>query len=275
MGDTLLDLDHVPTLDELRAFFRENDFSAASYLDIDYDQLDADMAETLEHAKGLMDEHWESLSREMGLKSDSGYYGVDNPLVAMRDSMESLVAGGVLKLLKEQPEKAVEILAQFDFDDPDIETHADAFLHSAVEMVMQVMDYEEIAKAVQDAPAYEDFNHSKELNYRAKDFDRRWNHTRAQTRVESLEALRDAENAEGESTEFSLPDPRTDVFAEVAAKLTQEKFWTSLTDEDKELLKLRMEGMSQAEIARRLGYQTHSAITKRLQKLKALFEQCA
>jgi len=36
---TLLDLDRVPMLDELRAFFRENDFSAAAYMDMDYDKL--------------------------------------------------------------------------------------------------------------------------------------------------------------------------------------------------------------------------------------------
>lgn len=132
---------------------------------MDYDKLDADTVEALEHFKGLMDEHWEPLSREMGLKSDSGYYRADNPLIAMRDNMENLAAGSVLKLLEEQPEKAAEILAQFDFDDPDIETHASAFLHRAVETVMQVMDYKEIAKAVQDTPAYEDFNHRKEINY--------------------------------------------------------------------------------------------------------------
>lgn len=125
MGDTLLDLDCVPT-DELRALFRENDFSDAVYMGMDYDQLDADTVEALEHFKGLMDEHWEPLSREMGLKSDSGYYGADNPLVAMQDNMENLAAGGVLQLL----EKAAEILTQFDFDDPDIEAHAKAFLYS-------------------------------------------------------------------------------------------------------------------------------------------------
>lgn len=38
---------------------------------------------------------------------------------------------------------------------------------------------------------------------------------------------------------------------------------------------MRMQGLTQKEIAQRLGYQTHSAVAKRLQKLKTLFEQCA
>ena len=97
---TLLDLDRVPTLDELRAFFRENDFSAAAYMDIDYEKLDAGTVEALEYIKSMMDEKWEPLSHEMGLKASSCYYGKDNPLIAMRDNMENLVASGVLKLLE-------------------------------------------------------------------------------------------------------------------------------------------------------------------------------
>lgn len=157
MSPTPLDLDHAPTLSELRAFFKENDFSAAAYMDMDYEKLDVETVEMAEHIKGLMDEHWEPLSREMGLKSDSGYYGEDNPLIAMRDTMENLAAGGVIKLLEEQPERAEEILAQFDFDNPSIEQHIDDFLHNAVETLMQVTDYESIAEIVQATPAYEDY----------------------------------------------------------------------------------------------------------------------
>jgi hypothetical protein len=50
----------------------------------------------------------------------------------MRDNMENLVAGGVLKLLEEQPERASDILLDFA-DDPNIEQNADAFLRNAVE----------------------------------------------------------------------------------------------------------------------------------------------
>jgi TusA-related sulfurtransferase len=143
---TLLDLDRVPTLDELRAYFREeNDFSAAAYIDMDYDKLDSESVEMLEHIKGLMDEKWEPLSREMGLKSDSAYYGKDNPLIAMRDNMENLVAGGVMKLITEKPDLVNEILATF-MDDPDVEKHADDFLNNAVKTAMQVMNYEETAQ---------------------------------------------------------------------------------------------------------------------------------
>lgn len=45
---TLLDLDRVPTLEELRTYFRENDFSVAAYIDMDYDKLDSESVGMLE-----------------------------------------------------------------------------------------------------------------------------------------------------------------------------------------------------------------------------------
>lgn len=268
---TLLDLDRIPTLDELRAYFRENDFSAATYIDMDYDKLDSESVEMLEHIKGLIDEKWEPLSREMGLKSDSSYYGKDNPLITMRDNMENLVAGGVLKLLTEKPDLAAEILASY-LDDPDVEQHADDFLNNAVKTAMQVVNYEELAQAVQEDAAYEDFNHDKFNNYRSKDFDRKWNHTRSKIETVSLNAMESAVNDEGENAPLQVADSSVTVEDEVIANLTGDSFWDSISEDDRALLRMRMSGKTQQEIADALGYKTHSAVTKRLQKLKEVFE---
>ncbi len=268
---TLLDLDRVPTLEELRTYFRENDFSVAAYIDMDYDKLDSESVEMLEHIKGLMDEKWEPLSREMGLKSDSSYYGKDNPLIAMRDNMENLVAGGVMKLIIEKPDLVNEILASF-MDDPDVEKHAADFLNNAVKTAMQVMNYEEMAQAVQENAAYEDFNHDKFNNYRSKDFDRKWNHTRSKIETVSLNEMESAVNDEGESAPMQVADKSVNVEDEVIANLTGDNFWESISEDDRILLRMRMGGKTQQEIADALGYKTHSAVTKRLQKLKEVFE---
>jgi len=254
---TLLELGRVPTLEELRAFFGENDFSTAAYMDMDYDKLDTGTVETLEHIKGLMDEQWEPLSHEMGLKADSSNYGKDNPLIAMRDNMENLVAGGVLKLLTEHPERAADILAHF-VDDPNIEQNADTFLHNAVETTMQTMSYAETAEIVQDLPAYEDF-------------DRKWNHSRAKAKTESLDALQEADDGEWD---YPVADSSTDVEGEALAGILAKDFWDSITEEDRKLLHLKMAGKTQQEIADLLGYRTQGAVSKRLARLKDLFEQC-
>lgn len=268
---TLLDLDRVPTLDELRAYFKENDFSAATYMDMDYEKLDTEDVEALEYIKGLMGEKWEPLSREMGLKSDSSYYGKDNPLIAMRDNMENLVAGGVMKFINEKPEMAAELLDHF-FQDPDVEQHSDAFLNNAVKTMMEVMNYEELAQAVHENAAYEDFNHDRFNNYRSKDFNRKWNHTRSKIETVSLNEMEDAVNGEGENAPAQVADSSVNVEDEVITQLTGQTFWDNISEDDRMLLRMRISSKTQQEIADELGYKTHSAVTKRLQKLKEMFE---
>jgi len=263
MNKSLLDLNHIPTLDELRAFFKENDFSAAAYMEMDYDTLPPETTEFLEHIKAKIDEHWEPLSHEMGLKSHSSYYGKDNPLIAMRDNHENLIASGVYKLIDEHPGKVAEILREFMDDNGDFTVDADVLLHDAVETTMKVMEYEEITKIVQDNPTYEDFNHDRYNNYRSIDFNRKWNHSRAQVKTVPLSDMeRESANSTG-------------IEDEVSSNIKLENFWGSITDEDKKLLNMRMSGMTHTELARELGYKTHSAITKRLQKLKEIFEKSA
>lgn len=278
MAKTLLDLDRVPTIEELRTFFNENDFSTAAYRDIDYNKMSADEVADLEYIKGFMGEKWDELSREMGLKSDPSYYGKDNPLIAMRNNMENLAATGVMKLLEEMPERAIELLNDFiteeDLQSPQaLEAKADNMLNNAVSTLMQTMNFEEAAKIIAQNPAHEDFAHCKPNNFRAKDFDRKWNHTRASIKVSSLAEMQT--NADGEEIELNIADADADVFEQVSSKLTKETFWSKLTDDDKTILLMRMDGKTQNEIAEQLGYKTHSAVTKRLKKLKDLFLECA
>ncbi len=274
--ETLLDLDRVPTLEELREFFRKNDWSTATYKEIDYDKMDADEIENMEYIKGLMDEHFEPLAREMGLKSHSGYYGNENPLVAMRDNTENLVATGVLKLIEEQPEKVDQILSHFFTDEAmenpeQFEKNVDNFLHNAIETTMKTLQFEEIAGVLNKSPAYEDFNHDKNNNLRAADFDRKWNHTRAAVKTTSLEELQEKCYENSDKSEEIFADVMLDIPEEVEAKTNAELFWNEISDEDKSLLQMKMDGLTQKEIAEKLGYKTHSAIGKRLQKLKDKF----
>jgi hypothetical protein len=255
----------------LQAFFRENDFSASALIERDYKNIDVETAEILGSVRELVGNEWESLSCEMGLKSHSSYYGKDNPLIAMQNNFENVAAEAVYKLLDEKPENAMAIIEQFIGEDGEWTVNPDEFLNSAVRKSMEIMNYEEVAKVVQNTPAYEDFNHDKFSNHRATDFDRKWNHTRAKMETVMLGDLADKES--GEPVE--IEDKSIDVEADVLSKITQESFWAAITADDKELLKMRMDGLTQEEIADKLGYKTHSAVTKRLQKLRKVFDESA
>ena len=76
---------------------------------------------------------------------------------------------------------------------------------------------------------------------------------------------------DSEHQEEIIEDFSINIEEQVVAKLTEETFWNSISDDDKKILQMRMSGLSQKEIAEELGYKTHSAITKRLQKIKEQF----
>lgn len=263
MKETLLDLDRVPTLEELRAFFKENDFSAAQIIDIDLKNMDQKTVQKLEDIKSIINSHWEPISREMGLKAPSAYYGKDNPLIQMRDSMQNLIAGGVIKLMDEQPEKADELIESFNRDrSPNMSD--DEYVHAAVKKLLEVADYEQLAKVIQGTPMYEDFNHLKRNNYRATDQNRKYNHTRAKTKTVSSDEIEDMNQQYAKPGTGNAED-------EALLKMDVKNFWDRLSDEEKNLIQLRMSGCTEEQIAERFGLKTHSAINKRLEKLKEKF----
>ncbi len=100
---------------------------------------------------------------------------------------------------------------------------------------------------------------------------RKWNHTRTKTKTESLDAMREKIFADDNNEEDVLADPKINVEKQVAAKVDRDAFWNSISEEDKNILRLRMSGMSQKEIAEKLGYKSHSTITKRIKMLKEKF----
>ncbi len=273
MKETLLDLDRLPTLEEMREFFKGNDFSTA-FDSSEFENFSEDETLVFNYTKKLIDEKWESLSGGMGLKSHSKYYGEDNPLIVLRDNIQNIVANEVLKLTDENydsTELEKQILKTFDYDFEDTEISAanektiDDMFTNAVKTLMDVMQYEEIEKVVRKNIAYEDVDHRQYNNHRAQDFNRKWNHLRAKISVVSVHDI-------DENKETSI-DKNMEIKTE--NKTIQEKFFSMISEEDKKLLFLKMEGMKQKQIAEELGLKSQSAVAKRLQKIKEIFQNIA
>ncbi len=273
MKETLLDLDRLPTLEEMREFFKGNDFSTAFDIS-EFENFSEDETLVFNYTKKLIDEKWESLSGEMGLKSHSKYYGEDNPLIVLRDNIQNIVANEVLKLTDENydsTELEKQILKTFDYDFEDTKISADNekaiddMLHNAVKTLMDVVQYEEIEKVVRKNIAYEDVDHRQYNNHRAQDFNRKWNHLRAKISVVYTQDI-------DEHKETSI-DRNMEIKTE--KKIIQEKFFSMISEEDKKLLFLKMDGLTQKQIAEKLGLKSQSAVAKRLQKIKEIFQNIA
>ena len=175
MKKDLLELDRLPTLDELKEFFKQNDWTSTK-IDDPSRRTDEERAE-IAYAAKLMDKKFEELARKKGRNSAARYYGEDNPLIALQNNTEDLVASAVVKIANDD-ELTDAILSQFDFSDPDIDKKADDFLYNAVNTMLDVMDYEKLAKIVRLNSDEKDFNEKVANNYRLKDHVRRWEHTK-------------------------------------------------------------------------------------------------
>ena len=107
LDTTLLDLDRAPTILEMRAFFKKHDWSAARISEPKSRSTEEHTA--IRRINQIMDVAFEQEARKRGLPAWSGYFDhtvrvngeklQDNPLIALRDSVEELVADGVRRLL--------------------------------------------------------------------------------------------------------------------------------------------------------------------------------
>lgn len=72
---------------------------------------------------------------------------------------------------------------------------------------------------------------------------------------------------------FDVADPRSDFENSVISEMQIAAFAEqSITEKDREILKLRLDGFTEQEIADKVGYKTASAVHKRIAKIADAYE---
>jgi len=119
---------------------------------------------------------------------------------------------------------------------------------------------------VKQMPCEEDFE-KWDTNIR-KDFLRRWYHYRSKNvQTVSLEScLEDEENAI-----YDIEDESSNIEDTVVSEDYYQRFKDRLSPKDMEILQMRVDGFTYEEIAKTLGYKTHSAVLKRMQSITKAF----
>ena len=255
----LLNMDRLPTLDELKEFFKENDWTSTKIND-PARRTDEERAE-IAYAAKLMDKKFEKLARKKGRNSAARYYGENNPLITLQNNTEDLVASAVVKIANND-ELTDAILSQFDFSDPDIDKKADNFLNNAVNTMLDVMEYEKLAEIVRLNSDEQDFNDKVANNYRLKDHVRRWEHTKDKAK----NILTPDPNAE-------LREPPKSVEDEAIGNVLVEQFMETLEETDRKIFNRKLLGYTQSEIAKELGFSSNSAVSKRLADMEQRFRE--
>lgn len=107
------------------------------------------------------------------------------------------------------------------------------------------------------------------------DFYRKWYHTQTKHPQISLEGFQAEYAEEHDGQAWDIEDESSNFENESTVKVLAEEFMETLSEKDKQILQLRLEGYTMEEVAEKLGYANHSGVLKRLRKIGQAFEKYA
>ena len=139
-----------------------------------------------------------------------------------------------------------------------------------VPMIMDQFHMRETIKIAREIPCHEDF--SRAMSTQKRDFLRKWNHSRAKTEVLSLDALQQDAEAQQSSFRWEPADLEPSIEDIALDRVVAGQYLDTLSETDRKILEMRNLGYNLTEISERLGFKTHSAVQKRIQKLGRGFE---
>ena len=138
--------------------------------------------------------------------------------------------------------------------------------------------FDQVGKEQKWQPIIDDsWNHRQPEDFKgtgsqSRDFMRKWTHSRTAQNV-SLEQIRESGTVVGNDALYDIPDPSAEFETKVLDKMKMEDFKKRLSDVDLKILELRVQGYTQQEIAKEVGYKVPSAVSKRIEKIAAQFEE--
>lgn len=142
-------------------------------------------------------------------------------------------------------------------------------------LVPQTMAHHNMNAVIDTAKEFRCFEDFDFRNSRQKiDHYRKWYHTRVKNiTVESLEEIKERYVKNNDGMDWDVPDEHSDMNRTVLEPMAVNEFLASLSETDKQILTMRMEGVTLEKIAEKLGYKTHSAIHKRIRKIGLAYEK--
>ncbi len=248
------------TLDKLREAFHNNDFSTLPVKDpSEYSEKELKLYNKV---LKLVNAEWKTISKSMGLTHPQTCYSKDYPPELIRERVQRIIADNVVKLRNDK--KAFwHVIKKFVLQMILKRKSSDKALHNTTNALMKTLDIEGLSKSAKEFSCDEDFNPHKALNYPKMDHDKKWNHTRAKMKIESLDEI--AENSpNGEPPQ--VPD-KTNVESAADTHILVENLLESSSEQEREIISLLSEGYNQSEIAERLGV-SQSTVSRKVSKFK-------
>lgn len=282
-------------LSELQSFFQNNDFTANITLNRECN-LKGEQAEIFVRTKKIFGEYWLGNLRPLGVNRKMKNFSKDYP-VNLLENADAEYFSELISEIYTDPDKLNEYIDRFFemYGEPvmlgldcyaksvgkEVDALTNEEIHTVVEKVAGVIDETLIETVMQGQqvpaifgvskkiPQHEDF--TELLNQDKINFYNKWTH--AKTKLGA--PLLFSELSENETTDiegaktFFANDPEE----ELRYIFLRDEFSKTLNSTDKEIYYLSEKGITQKEIAKRLGYKTHSVVSKRMKIMNKNFKE--
>lgn len=248
------------TLDKLREYFHNNDFSTLPVKDTsEYNEKELKL---YNRVLKLVNAEWKSISKSLGLTHPQDCYSKDYPPELIRDRVQRIIADNIVKLCGNK-RTFWNMLWHFIVPMFLKEKNGDEALHNTTNALMLTLDIEGLSKSSKKFSCDEDFNLNKSINYPRMDHIKKWKHTRAKMKVESLDEISER-SPNGEPPQ--IPD-KVNVETAADIHILIENLIDSSSEQEREIIGLLSEGYTQSEIAERLSV-SQSTISRKIKKFK-------
>lgn len=282
-------------LDELQSFFQNNDFTANMTLNRECN-LKGEQAEIFVRIKKIFGEYWLGNLRPLGVNRKMKNFSKDYPVNFLENADADYFSEEISKIYA-NPEMLNRNIDRFfemyeepvmlgldcyaksvgkeadDLTDEEIHTVVEKVAgvidETLIETVMQGQQVSEIFGISRKVPQHEDF--TEKLSQDKINFYNKWTHAKTKLGAPLLfsELSEDeATNIEGAKMFFANnpEEERRYIFL-------RDEFAKTLNSTDREIYYLLEKGITQKEIAKRLGYKTHSAVSKRMKIMNKDFKK--
>ena len=282
-------------LDELQSFFQQNDFTANMTLNRECN-LKGEQAEIFVRTKKIFGEYWLGNLRPLGVNRKMKNFSKDFPVNLLENADADYFSEQISEIYTD-PDKLNEYIDRFfemygepvmlgidcyaksvgkeadDLTDEEIHTVVEKVAgvidETLIETVMQGQQVSEIFGISKKIPQHEDF--SEQLNQDKINFYNKWTHCKTKLGAPLLfSELSEDEMTDIEGAKmFFANNPEE----ERRYIFLRDEFAKTLNSTDKEIYYLSEKGLTQKEIADRLGYKTHSAVSKRMKIMNKNFKE--
>ncbi len=282
-------------LTELTEYFKQNDFTKNMMLNRKYNLI-SETSKIFIKAKEFFGKYWLGNLRPLGIKRTMKNFSKDYPVNFLENADADYIAQSVAEIYSDPEKLSDAIDAMFvmykepiekglvgyatqlrksvdDLTDNEIcyvvEKVAEIASEVGTNVIMQGQQVPELFGASTKIPQHEDF--SAKLSTDKINFHKKWTHS--DTKLGAPLFFSELSEDEATDIEGARNFFGSNPGMEIKYNFLRDEYAKTLDGIDREIYYLSEQGYKQKEIAEKLGYKNHSAVSKRMKKINKDFQQ--